>query len=73
MLTCICHTLNLLVKDIFKCDQLQTFDTKVVSIIKTIKYNQTFTQNSENFKGKKYKCICSIASENSVAESLDLL
>lgn len=34
MLTCVCHTLNLLIKDIFKCDRLQTFYTKFASINK---------------------------------------
>jgi len=53
MLTCICQTLNLLVKDIFKCDQLQTFDTKVVSIIKTIKYNRDFYTKFGKFQRKK--------------------
>ncbi|XP_050065658.1 uncharacterized protein LOC126554641 [Aphis gossypii] len=53
MLTCVCHTLNLLVKDIFKCDQLQTFDTKVVSIIKTIKYSQRLSHKIRKISKEK--------------------
>lgn len=53
MLTCVCHTLNLLVKDILKCDQLQKFDLKVTSIIKTIKFSQRLSHKIRTFSKEK--------------------